>query len=223
VKSRLSCRWGGLPICLILLNVSIAIASDQQPDVSAADGTGPSELQRLWSGEILLENIRTDESGGAARVRALSHGPVEAVWAVIASCEDAYRFVRGMRTCEVLEDSGERALVHQAVKQSWIVPRIDFTFETLRQPYTAMDFHMVEGDLRTMEGLWRFESVAESGAFIMTHEIRVQPRFPVPRWLVRRSIGRDVPGMLACIRGLASGSGSEKQRQQDLAKCHHED
>ena len=54
---------------------------------------------------------------------------------------------------------------------------------------------------------------------IVIHEIRVQPRIPVPRWLVRRSLRKDLPDMLACIRGLAKASGDDRRIADDLNRC----
>jgi ribosome-associated toxin RatA of RatAB toxin-antitoxin module len=210
--------------CLVSMMAGHAEALPVPVAGDADSSTAPAGMDQLaWkqllAGEILVESVRTDEAGGAARVKALSYGSSEALWAVIISCEDAFRFVRGMQICNVLEDDGGHALVHQGVKQSWILPRLDFTFAAIRKPFTAIDFQLVEGDLRTMEGGWRFETLPEIDAVIVTHEIRVVPQFPAPRWLVRRSIGRDVPEMLACIRGLAGGSGSGKQQDLDLGSC----
>ena len=38
----------------------------------------------------------------------------------------------------------------------------------------------------------------------------------MPAFLVRRDIGRTMPDLLACVRGLAGGSGGGERRQQDL-------
>jgi ribosome-associated toxin RatA of RatAB toxin-antitoxin module len=206
-------------LCLVFISGQKPGAATLADDQAVPESDHRADLERLLSGEVLLETVRMDESGGAARVRALAHTSTEAIWAVIVSCEDAYRYVRGLKSCDILRDDGDQAQIHQAVKQSWVMPRLDFTFAAERSPYTSIDFHMLEGDLRQMQGSWRFEPLAEHDAVLVTHEIRVVPKFPAPRWLVRRSIGRDVPEMLACIRGLAGGSGSEDQQVQDLARC----
>jgi hypothetical protein len=103
-----------------------------------------AELEQLLSGEVLLETVRMDESGGAARVKVISYASAEAIWAVIISCEDTFRYVRGLKTCDVLKDDGGQARVRQAVKQSWVLPRLDFTFTATRKPYTAIDFNLLE-------------------------------------------------------------------------------
>ena len=77
--------------------------------------------------------------------------------------------------------------------------------------------------MRSMEGGWRFEQLPGSDGLVVTHQIRVRPSFPVPRWLLRKSMRSDVPDMLACLRGLTDGSGG-LSRDDDLKRCpkpHH--
>lgn len=174
-------------------------------------------LQRLERGEIILYETRTDESGGAGRVQALVHAPAADVWAVIISCEQAFLFVDGLKSCEVLEDSGDRARVHQVVKKHWLLPTQDFVFLSLRKPYREIDFELLEGNLDVLEGSWRFTPLPQG--LLLEYEARIKPSLPAPAWLVRRTIRRDTPDLIACIRGLANGSGSPETRAADLARC----
>ena len=54
---------------------------------------------------------------------------------------------------------------------------------------------------------------------VVIHEFRIQPKIPTPRWLIRRGLKKDLPDMLACIRGLAGGSISVDEAGKDLARC----
>ncbi|MDX1459611.1 MAG: SRPBCC family protein [Xanthomonadales bacterium] len=193
-------------------------ATDPQVDGWAA--LSEDQRAQLARGEVLVENARTDESGGAVRVHALMDGGREQVWTFIASCESVFRYVDGMRECERLESrptpDGDATLVRQVVDKGWLVPRVEFTMEVHRKPPDRIEFTLVEGNLRAMEGGWRFADT-EAG-LLVTHEIRVRPAFPAPRWLVRRSMRRDIPDMLACLRGLVNASG-EVPLADDLDRC----
>ncbi len=201
-----------LPIALLLVS-GTAIAAAAPP----AGADDPAILARLAAGEVVARETRGDRQGGSARMQMLVHAPAETVWAVIVSCELAFRFVDGLQRCEVLEDSGERALVRQVLDRGWLTPRLDFVFESLRRPWEQIDFRLVEGNLKALEGSWRFEETA--AGTLVDHEIRLRPQAPVPAFLVRRDIGRTMPDLLACVRGLAGGSGGEERRQQDLGRC----
>jgi len=188
---------------------------------SAAASTAIAEESairaRLEAGEVVARETRGDPQGGSARMQMLVQAPAQAVWAVIVSCELAFRFVEGLQRCEVLEDSGERALVHQVLDRGWLTPRLDFVFESLRRPWEQIDFRLVEGNLKALEGSWRFEETA--AGTLVDHEIRLRPQAPVPAFLVRRDIGRTMPDLLACVRGLAEKNGGGKRQQQDLRRC----
>jgi len=210
-----------IPACLLAL-VVVTVNGAVPPDSIDGSVSDDEAMQRLLSGEILVENARTDESGGSVRVQALMHGDIQVLWDFIASCESVYQYVDGLRSCEVLsidyQPEADVTLLSQSVKKSWVIPKIEYVIRVRRQPLTRVDFELVEGELRFMEGGWRFERLAQEAGIVVTHQIRVRPSFPVPRWLLRRSMRKDVPDMLACLRGLIDGSGAYS-RDKDLKRC----
>jgi len=177
----------------------------------------PELQQRLESGEIITRDASTDKAGAAGRMQMLARAPAQAIWEVIVSCELAFAFVDGLERCEVLEDSGERALVHQVVNQGWLIPTYDFVFESLRQHYRQIDVRLVEGNLKALDARWFF--LETSRGTLVDYQVRIQPSLPAPGFIVRRNVNKGMPGMLACIRGLAGGSGSPGLERQDLARC----
>jgi ribosome-associated toxin RatA of RatAB toxin-antitoxin module len=202
-----------LPIVLLLAGWVTGAGAAAPP----ADAEDPAILARLEAGEVVARETSGDSQGGSARMQMLVRAPAQAVWAVIVSCELAFRFVDGLQRCEVLEDSGDRALVHQVVDRGWLTPRLDFVFESLRQPWDWISFRLVEGNVKAMEGSWRFEETP--AGTLVEYEIRLRPQARVPGFLVRRNIGRTLPDLLACVRGLAGGSGTGELREQDLGRC----
>lgn len=196
-------------IFALLWAVSAGLANGAEPS--------PDELNRLLAGEVVSHAVESGKAGGSARMQILAHAPAEAIWNVIISCEKAFVFVDGLEVCEVLEDSGDRALVHQVVMRGWPIPTQDYVFESLRNPHIEMSFRLVEGNLKVMEGSWRFAELAEGT--LVDYEIRVQPAIVAPKFLVRRNIEKGMPNLLACIRGLAGGSLSEEQARKDLQQC----
>ena len=192
---------------LLPLACTAGIAAGQQSPLDSA----------LLDGEIVLYEARSDESGGAAHAKMLVHATAESICDVIISCEAAFIYVKGLEYCEVLEDSGGRGLVRQVVNPSWIVPKMDYVFESLRDPYREIRFQRISGDLDVLEGYWVFTPVA--GGLLVDYEARVKPSMPAPRWLVRYTVKRSMPDLLACIRYLAGGSGSRDQEESDRGRC----
>jgi len=203
-----------IKICRALLISSLALVV-----VTGVAKPVEYDLAGLQSGEIMLQTIHSDQPGGAARVTALFHSTTDAVWKVIGDCKYEFIYIRGLKTCEVLKPGRTHMLVRHRLRNSWYTPTLDFTFEAIRKPDDFGEAHLVEGDLRVLEGEWRLVSLGEEKGVIVIHEIRIQPRIPAPRWLVRRSLRNDLPDMLACIRGLAMASGDNRRIGADLNRC----
>jgi ribosome-associated toxin RatA of RatAB toxin-antitoxin module len=177
----------------------------------------PEKMSLLRSGEILHEYARMDESGGAIRATILIRTPVEDVRNILQGCGKAFIFVDGMEQCEIVERTEDHTLIRQVVDTGLLAPTLRYSYESKNRTFPDMDFKLVEGNLRALEGGWEFVDV-EEGVFV-TYKMRVQPGFPIPRFLVRMSLRRMIPDMLACIRGLVDGSGSSGQKLKDLDRC----
>ena len=177
----------------------------------------PDTLRQLRTGEIFLENTRTDEAGVAMQVLIFMKTQVEKIWEVIYSCENAFIFLDGLKLCEVLEDDGVITLTRQVVKTGWLVPVQDYTFRTLRVPFKHVEIQRTKGNPKIMEGSWDF--IAMPQGVVVIHEIRIKPNMPVPRFIVRRLMRRGMLEMISCIRGLAGGSVTAEIETRDLGSC----
>ncbi len=174
---------------------------------------------RLDRGEVLLQTVARGKPGGAARVTALFHTNPDTVWDIIGYCKYEYIYVRGLKLCEVLEPGLFYSRMHHRVRNSWFTPTLDFSFEASRTSTGHGEIHLIDGDLKVLEGRWIMESLAGTDTILVVHEIRVHPKFLAARWLVRRTFRKDLPDMLACIRGLASASGNKFDIARDLKRC----
>jgi hypothetical protein len=174
-------------------------------------------LARLRAGEVLLENETSDVNGAAAGILVFIRAPVERIWAIIISCQQASIWVVGLQYCEALEERGDYALTRQIVDKGWTTPRLDFTFETVRRPYQHMEFRLTQGNLKSMHGSFDFKTFPDG--VLVRHAMLLQPLVPAPSWLVRLVMKKDLPSMMRCIRGLSLGSGSEQAIRADLLRC----
>jgi len=183
-----------------------------------ADGvTDPDKMSRLQSGEILHDYTRMDESGGAIRAEVFIKSGLEDIRAILQGCGKAFVFVDGMEQCEILKRTSNYALIHQVVDTGLLAPTLSYSYESKNHSLTRMSFNLVEGNLRVLQGGWEFIDLVD-GVHV-TYDMRVRPGFPVPRFLVRMSLRRMIPDMLACIRGLLDGSGTPGQIKSDLERC----
>ena len=207
-------RVTGLALCLAIGLSLPGSGASETSGITMPDAAG---MDTLRAGGWILENVTSSEKGAAAGILILMHAPVEQVWGVIVSCRYAEAFVAGLEYCEVLEDTGDYALTHQVADKGWAAPQMDYTFETRRQPWQSMAFHLVSGNLKVLQGTWEFQPLPEG--LLVRHYLELRPSVPVPRWLVRRNLNKDLPDMMQCIRGLADGSGSPERHAADLEKC----
>jgi hypothetical protein len=208
------------PRMLLQMLVLLALGVFDSAQIAvAASNELDSDMARLQRGEILVRTVHEKKSGGAAQVTALFHSSVEAVWNVIGYCKNEFIYVRGLELCELVKPGLSVMRKHHRVNNNWYTPTIDFTFEASRTSSTHGEFQLVGGNLKVMEGMWDFQPHSNSGNLVVTHEIRIRSRFPVPRWLMRRVLKNDLPDMVACVRGLASASGDDERLAADLERC----
>ena len=174
-------------------------------------------LPALRSGEILHEHTRRDEPGGAIRAELLIRAEIEDIWNMLLGCGRAFVFVDGLEQCEILESDATHVLVHQVVDPGILAPQQDYTYKSDLTTHSGMEFNMVEGTMKTIDGSWEFFEVDEGVVLIYT--MHVVSNWPVPRFLIRRSIRKSIPHMLACIRGLLNGSANPDALKHDLDRC----
>lgn len=202
-----------------LVLLTLVMAAGMQLSEAAPSGLSDDDMTRLLHGEILLQTIHADKPGGAARVTALFHSNAAAVWDIIGYCKYEFIYVRGLKECEMLKGDQFQMTMHHRLRNSWYTPTLDFTFEASREPGGNGQAHLVGGNLKVLEGRWNLFPFMDDNNVIVVHEIRIQPSIPAPKWLVRRSLRNDLPGMLACIRGLAGASGDTGSIKDDLKSC----
>ena len=207
IKTRAISRLAML--CLYLAPLCSQARETPLPDLET--------MSRLRLGEIVAESIRVDEKGGAVKASLMIWAPVKDIWATVYSCENAFIFLADLEVCEVLEDNGDDVVTRQVINRGWPVPRQDYTFATHRVPYTRADIQLVEGTLNFMQASWEYINMPE--AVVVIYKVRLQPDFPAPRFLVRRTLKNGANQLLACVRALAGGSGSAEREKEDLDHC----
>jgi len=202
-----------LPLLVLIVAASI------RPSMAASSDRADDDLLRLKRGEVLLQVLRDEKPGAAARVTALFHSSANVIWDVIGYCKYELIYMRGLKLCEMLEGDQFHMTMHHRLRNSWYTPTLDFIFEARREPGGSGQAQLVSGDLKVLEGSWSLSPVTGDNSVVVVHEVRIQPEIPAPKWLVRRSLRRDLPGMMACIRGLARASGDDGRIDRDLKQC----
>ena len=208
-----------LAAAVLLMGSNGGLGASDETDAGIGDPFVPGDerAQLLEMGQVIVEEQAGSGEGASVVTWIFIRAPVERIWETIISCDQARYFVAGLKVCEVLKETGDYALTRQVVNKGWSTPKLDYTFATRRKAFESMVFELESGNLQTLKGDWIFESVA--GGVVLRHRLELRPLVPVPRWLVRRNLKKDLPAMLICIRALVSGSGTSLANAEERAQC----
>lgn len=164
------------------------------------DGT---DSERLRRGEVIVRAM-PETGGNRGWINAAVWIDAEAtvVWSVMTDCSSAPAFVPGLKRCAVLEraaDGGWEVIEHE-VKYSVLLPRMRYVFRAAYRPSERIDFKHLRGDFERNEGSWELSPLAHGGGTLVKYSVFVDPRFHVPRWLIRRSLEDSLRELMAALR-----------------------
>jgi hypothetical protein len=124
-----------------------------------------------------------------------------AIWEVLKACEVAPEYVPHVVSCRKLEElAGGRAdLFVQTVKPIFFVPSFEHVFRLDYTPYTRIDVNRVSGPIAAMKGTWWLLPQV-NGRVLLIYELALDPGMPIPRFMVRATLKRDLPKVLSAVR-----------------------
>jgi ribosome-associated toxin RatA of RatAB toxin-antitoxin module len=173
------------------------------PGVGAAQGVSPAWPQSaaLDRGEVVM---RVDEDGrfrGHIELAVLIAASPERIWGVLRDCASAPEYVPHVQSCELVErlDQGRAELFRQRIRFRWFLPPFEHVFRLDYEPYSAMTLSRVDGPLGRLDGRWTLQPRAD-GKTLLQYVLDFEPGLPVPRFLVARSMLRDLPEVLQEVR-----------------------
>lgn len=192
---------------LALLVVSPAAAGEiggvaEEPShADPAESLTKVQRVRIAAGEVVVFPPRGGEPavGAAVWVRRAPG----AVWRVMVDCDRAPEFVPRMRSCRVLEDHGDVALLEHRVRPTPLLPEQTYVLRVDRRPYERIRFRRVAGALREMTGAWRLRPHRDGT--LVSYTVVLDPGFAVPQWAVRRALERDLPELLHALKERVEG------------------
>lgn len=169
-------------------------APAQEPELDWLDRDG------LVDGEVL---VRTARDGGSITVdtATLIDASPEAVWSVLTACEIAPEYVSNIRSCERVEqlDDGSAELFMQTIKPAFFIPAFEHVFRLDYQPFERIDVTEVSGPIDRMDGSWWLLREGD-GRILLVHTLEVDPGFPIPRFILRATMKRDLTAVMEAVR-----------------------
>ena len=186
-----------------LAGVTLALAAGAQaalgqaaPDLSWIDRAAVAER------EIIVNAERGDRPLTVlVRIAAEVDATPAAIWQILTACEIAPEYVPNVVSCKKVEelDGGRADLFVQTIKPIFFLPTFEHVFRLDYTPYTRIDVHRVSGPIAYMEGSW-WLLPQESGRILLVYQVAVDPGLPIPRFLVRATMKRDLPKIMMAVR-----------------------
>jgi hypothetical protein len=166
------------------------------PDLSWID------REAVAAREIIVDAERGDRPLTVlVRIAAEVDAPSPAIWKILTACEIAPEYVPNVVSCKKLEelDGGRADLFVQTIKPIFFLPTFEHVFRLDYTPYTRIDVHRVSGPIAYMEGSW-WLLPQDGGRVLLVYQVAVDPGLPIPRFLVRATMKRDLPKIMQAVR-----------------------
>ena len=189
-----------LPAAVALAGFAIGAAG--QPDLAWID------RDAVAAREIMVETDRgTRPLTVVVKIAAEVDAPASAIWDVLRACEIAPEYVPNVVSCRRIEqlDDGRADLFVQVIKPIFFLPTFEHVFRLDYTPYTRIDVHRVSGPIEHMEGSW-WLLPQENGRILLVYQVALDPGLPIPRFLVRATLKRDLPKIVQAVRERAEAA-----------------
>ena len=180
------------------LLVGPARAADGEPDLGWLDHA------LLDRGEVQVHPDPIEHGVVHMRFAVKVAAPVRALWDVLKDCPRSAEYTPNIVSCRSLEilDDGRAELFTQTIKIAFFVPAFEHVFRLSYDPYTHIGVHRVSGPIDVLDGNWWLVPEV-SGSVLLVNELAIDIGLPIPRFLVRATMRREVPKMLTGIRDRA--------------------
>ncbi|MBS0578658.1 MAG: SRPBCC family protein [Proteobacteria bacterium] len=165
----------------------------------------PGAQGRLAAGEIL---VRVDPDGKHVAAAVRIHAPAEVVWRVITDCENAPRFMPGMKACRRLAAApdGSWETIEREFKYSWLMPSAHDIVRTEYHPPERIDFQQVSGDFRDERGAWVLSAAPASATTVLEYDFYIDLGFWLPHSLIQHSLRSELPAAMKAVRQRAEAT-----------------
>ena len=145
-----------------------------------------------------------DPAAPRGRVRAavrINASP-QAIWSVMTDCDQAVAFVPGLKRCRRIGSApdGRWDDIEHEVRYSWLLPTVRYVFRADYDRPHRIDFHRISGDLKAEEGTWLLTQSADGSGTVVEYDVYLDLGFWIPKFLVTRSLRKDLPAALSGLR-----------------------
>ncbi|MGB3496090.1 MAG: SRPBCC family protein [Elainellaceae cyanobacterium] len=131
----------------------MVLSTEQLKPLSDVIGhLSPTEQQYLNFGNAVVHVV-----GDRYVSYVVAHANVDQAWSVLTDYDNFAQFLPSVESSRVLESEGDRAVVEQiaGLKVLFADMKSRVCTENIKTPKERIDFRLLEGDLKMMEGHWQ--------------------------------------------------------------------
>jgi hypothetical protein len=195
-------RWSAwYAAALLALSAGVRDAA-AQPELAWID------RDAVAAREIIVNAERGDRPLTVlVKIAAEVDAPPDAIWKILTACEIAPEYVPNVVSCKKIEelDDGRTDLFVQTIKPIFFLPTFEHVFRLDYTPYSRIDVHRVSGPIAYMEGSW-WLLPQDNGRILLVYQVALDPGLPIPRFLVRATMKRDLPKIMMAVRERAEAA-----------------
>lgn len=143
---------------------------------------------------------RLGDDGGAARATMDVRAPPAAVWAVLADCPNAKRYMRRLISCRVLDRGAGWEVREHRVRGGPFRSVLRNVSRIALDPHRRLSFRRIEGDWSRSEGEWRLTPIDGGRGTHVEYEISAAMEGGLPPGLTQGLMYRSVRNTLTALR-----------------------
>jgi len=185
--------------CLAVFSLVLSPAAWAQTAYIMTD----ADHATLKSGEVVThvwrDKSRADKALDVFGAINIMANP-ETIWAIMTDCTRGNEIVKGMRSCEVLENLENGVDIRRQVfDMGPFLPNARTEFRSEYDKNRRIKISRTGGDLKIQDALWDIQSISE-GITRVTYRATIKLKFPVPRGLIKNATRKDTPQIMRNLR-----------------------
>jgi ribosome-associated toxin RatA of RatAB toxin-antitoxin module len=160
----------------------------------------PAAPLALAASEISVSAVAR-EAAVEVTARAVLRAPTRLIWQTLTDYDHLAQFVPGISSSRVVSRQGSESIIEQkGGARLWVFSYpIRVTLHSNERPYQGIEVHLVQGNLRRLDGGYRIEPRPD-GSTELTWSGLIEPERPLPGFirtaLLRGSISDQFAGMV---------------------------
>ncbi len=132
----------------------------------------PQEQIDLNQGKVILKGQQGEYTG-----QVLATGNLDSAWSVLTDYENFSNFLPNVASSKVIDTRGNQKIFEQvSIVDLWLfTEQSTLQISAKETQKQKIDFQMVKGDLKNLQGTWQLEQVTDN-QILITHTVKVQPK-----------------------------------------------